>query len=135
MLVKFHFNTINLATYQYKTHRNGNIYQFLFLVFQLLISLSFIASFVDAEQFRNVEVQNFFDNVGRHQAIYDSIEERSETTASSSNRTFDLLTEWLYGKTTEKATESTTTMSISVTNTTSNSEEKSTTTGSVQGES
>ena len=129
MLVKFHFNTINLATYQYKTHRNGNIYQFLFLVFQLLISLSFIASFVDAEQFRNVEVQNFFDNVGRHQAIYDSIEERSETTASSNNRTIYSLTEWLYGKTTENATES-------------NSEEKSTTmvtesttTGSVQGES
>ena len=77
--------------------------------------MSFIVSFVDAKQLRNGEVQKFFDS-----------EERSVTTASSSNRTFYslcfyLLTEWLFGTITEKATESKTTMSIPVTNTTANS--------------
>ena len=85
---------------------------------------------MDAEQFRNGEVQNSLNFVGRHKAIYDPIKERNETTASSSNRTFNLLTERLYGKITEKATESTTTISIPVTDTTANSEERSETTTS-----
>ena len=88
---------------------------------------------MDAKQLRDGEVKNFFDSVGRHQAIYNLIEERNETTASSSNRTFTtllpvgfyFLAKWLLDLTgiTYKIVNSTTLVT------------ESTTTGSEQGES
>ena len=72
-----------------------------YLVFQLLITLSFIASFVDAEHFRNNEVKNFFDLLGRHQAIFAPLKGRSGTTTSSTtekNETTELEEDDLVGK-------------------------------------